>query len=904
MRVDPYRQTVDDLEKSFGTNINSGLTEQEARTRFAEYGPNALPEGHRDTWLFIFIRQFKSPLIYVLLIAAVIIFFVGTQKIDAFIITGILLFNAIIGTIQEGRTTNIMASLRHFITTKSVVVRDGAHHIIDDKDLVPGDLIILKEGERVPADARVIEAERLKVDESILTGESKPVHKTETAIDHHAAIADQNNMVFRGTYIVAGSGRAIVVATGQQTEVGKLHQTIEEIDTDIPLKRELTRLSYFILLFILVICLVLLGIGLLTGRPLHELLVMLTALFICVIPEGLPVVLTLVLVTGAYRMARKQVLIKNLQGVEALGRTEVVVIDKTGTLTRNEMVVTAVFADGREYEVTGEGYFVQGDILGAGKKVSVEDNTALSQIGLAAALLNSAEVSHNKKTNLFDIKGDPTEAALYVLAQKMGYTQDELRKIYHEEYEIPFDSNLKYHAGFYKHDSKGVAFLIGAAEAIFSKAASVSSSVKDELAQLLDDGLRTVVVGMKEFDPQTIIIRGSEQEQFEAYQKLIADGITIVGLCGIQDSIRPEVPDIVRQAREVGLHVVMATGDHRQTALYVAKKVGIYREGDEIVDGETLRTMDDAQLLSQLNCITVFARVTPQDKVRIINAFHKQGKIVAMTGDGVNDVPSLLAADLGIAMGQIGTEVAKQASDLVLLNDSFVNIIHAIEQGRHIFYTLRRVILYFFSTNMGEILIVLFALFTNLPLPLTAAQILWLNFVTDGFLDVGLSREPQEPDLLSATWLQKKKRLVDWQLMTKSLYMAIPMGIASLIIFEWAYTGMPESLGYARTMTLITMAMLQWFNAWNCRSETKSIFTLGLFANRCLLAAASLVLCLQFAISYVPFLQYIFKTVPLAPSDWGIIVAISAPMVLIEEVRKWIANRFWKQSDALIDKTA
>ena len=328
MRVDPYRQTVADLEKSFNTNDKAGLTEQEARKRFSEYGPNELPEGHRDTWLSIFIRQFKSPLIYVLLIAAVIIFFIGSQKLDAFIITGILLFNAIIGTIQEGRTANIVAHLRHFITTKSVVVRDGEHHIIDDKDLVPGDLIILKEGERVPADARVIEAERLKIDESILTGESKAVRKTDEPIDHPASIADQTNMVFRGTYIVDGSGRAIVVATGQQTEVGKLHQTIEEIDTDIPLKRELTRLSYFILLFIFAVCLILLVIGLLTGRPVKELLVMLTALFICVIPEGLPVVLTLVLVTGAYRMARKQVLIKNLQGVEALGRTEVVVIDK------------------------------------------------------------------------------------------------------------------------------------------------------------------------------------------------------------------------------------------------------------------------------------------------------------------------------------------------------------------------------------------------------------------------------------------------------------------------------------------------------------------------------------------------------------------------------------------------
>ncbi len=892
MKVIAHRMSIADLEKKWGTNSKSGLTEREAQQRLQQYGPNSLPEGHRDTWLSIFIRQFQSPLIYVLLIAAVIIFFVGPQKLDAFIISGILLFNAIIGTIQEGRTSNIVASLRRFITTKSVVIRDGAHHIIDDKDLVPGDVIILKEGERVPADARVIDAQRLKIDESILTGESKPVYKTTDAIDQDVAVADQRNMVFRGTYIVSGSGKAIVVATGQETEVGKLHKTIEEIDTDIPLKRELTRLSYIVLLFILVICVVLLVLGLWAGRPFKELLVMLTALFICVIPEGLPVVLTLVLVTGAYRMARKNVLIKNLQGVEALGRTEVIVIDKTGTLTRNEMMVTTVFADDTNYTVMGEGYFSDGAVYENDTKAVLKDDAALSQIGIAAALLNSSELSFDKKRNLFDIKGDPTEAALYVFAQKLGYSRDALEQSYRMHYEIPFDSDLKYHAGFFEHKGKGVAFIIGASEALFSKSETVSQSVRDELAQLLEDGLRTVVVGVKEYDLATIDSRGSEQEVLQKYKNVIQDGVTILGLCGIQDSIRPEVSDIIRQARDAGLQVVMATGDHKKTALYVAKQVGIYRSGDEVIDDEQFHTLSDQELVSRLGNITVFARVTPQDKVRIISAFHKQGKIVAMTGDGVNDVPSMLAADLGIAMGQIGTEITKEAADFVLLDDSFVNIIRAIEQGRHIFYTLRRVILYFFSTNMGEILIVLFALFTNLPLPLTAAQILWLNFVTDGFLDVGLSMEPQEPDLLSATWLQKKERLVDWSLMAKSLYLAIPMGVASLIVFRWAYTGMPDSLDYARTMTLITMAMFQWFNAWNCRSEGKSIFTLGLFSNKWLIAATLFVLSLQFAIAYVPFMQFIFKTVPLSVSDWMLIIAVSAPIILIEEIRKWLVHRF------------
>ncbi len=892
--MDAYRKSITDIEKLLGTNSKTGLSEQEALARLKRYGPNQLPEGHRDTWLSIFISQFQSPLIYVLLIAAVIIFFVGPQKLDAFIIGGILLFNAIIGTVQEGRTSNIVASLRRFIQTKSVVVRGGKHHIIDDKDLVVGDIIILKEGERVPADARVMEVQRLQVDESILTGESRSVYKEVVPIVSDVTVADRTNMVFQGTYVLSGSGRAIVVATGQDTEVGKLHKTIEEIDTDIPLKRELTRLSYFILLFILVICFVLLIIGLFAGRPLKELLIMLTALFICVIPEGLPVVLTLVLVTGAYRMARKNVLIKNLQAVEALGRTDVIVIDKTGTLTRNEMMVTSVFANGDLYTVTGQGYFTDGAVYENDKKVTTPEHPMLAQMGIAAALLDSTEISYNKKLNLFDIKGDPTEVALYVFAQKLGFDKKTLLQSYKLQYEIPFDSELKYHAGFFTHDNAGIAFVIGAPELLFAKAKQVPSSYEEQLSAFLAKGLRTVAVGVREYVLSDVATHASEAKRLRQFQAIIEQDLTILGIFGIQDSIRPEVREIIEKAREVGLQVIMATGDHKETALHVAKQVGIYREGDEVIDGETLRKIDDKELFNRLPNLTVFARVSPHDKVRIIDLFHQEHKLVAMTGDGVNDVPSILAADLGIAMGGIGTEVTKQASDLVLLDDSFVNIICAIEQGRHIFYTLRRVVLYFFATNMGEILIVLFALFTNLPLPLTAAQILWLNFVTDGFLDVGLSMEPQEPDLLSATWLKKKLRLVDASLLFKMMFIAVPMGIASLIVFIGAYDGTPASLPYARTMTLITMAMFQWFNAWNCRSEGKSLFQIGFFSNKWLIAATVLVFSLQLALCYVPFMQFIFKTVPLTLGDWALIVAVSAPIIVLEEVRKWLANRYWR----------
>ncbi len=559
-------------------------------------------------------------------------------------------------------------------------------------------------------------------------------------------------------------------------------------------------------------------------------------------------------------------------------------------------MVTNVATKEGVFTVSGEGYFSEGAVYDNGKVADSNKHPDLQQMAIAAILLNSSELSFNKKLRLFDIKGDPTELALYLFAKKLGESEEKIDTSYALQYEIPFDSKRKYHAAFFQHEGSGVAYIIGAPEVIFERCDDVSDFCKKEFDIFLKEGLRTVAIAHKRFDLQAVSAAESAAAQQRAYETLVERDLQLLGLCGIQDSIRKEVAAVVDQARDVGMHIIMATGDHKDTALYVAKKVGIFKEGDTVITGQEFEKMSDAELLKRLDHITVFARVNPKDKVRIIDLFHKQHKIVAMTGDGVNDVPSLLAADLGIAMGGIGTEIAKQASDLVLLDDSFAHIISAIEQGRHIFYTIRRVVLYFFATNMGEILIVLIALCTNLPLPLTASQILWLNFVTDGFLDVGLSMEPREKDLLEAQWLKKKMHLVDISLLIKTFYFAIPMGLTSLALFSWAYDGTPASIPYARTMTLIAMAMFQWFNAWNCRSEQKSLWTIGFFSNRWLILATVFVLLLQFAIVYIPFMQYIFKTVPLSLSDWTIIFAVSAPLLLVEELRKFIARRWFTHS--------
>lgn len=890
----PHRMPVEDLEKELHTHLEYGISSAQAAARLERFGPNSLPAGKQFSWVMLFFYQFTSPLIYILVFAAMLIFIFGDNKLDAFIITGILLFNAIIGTVQEGRTHSILESLNQFIKTSCVVVRDGKHVVIDNADLVIGDVIVLQAGQRVPADARVAQADNLYVDEAVLTGESLPVQKKVAIVSRDIALLQANNMVFNGTLIQSGSGRAVVIATGMQTQIGKINKQVQAIKTEIPLRKDLDRLSYIILLFIAVFCAVLFGLGIFLGHTIDQLFVMLVALFICVVPEGLPVVLTLVLVTGVYRMAKKQVLVKNMQAVEALGRTNVIVVDKTGTLTRNEMVVSHVWADGKLYDVSGVGYFKEGCVYENGQPI--KDTSALSSldhIAHAAWLLNTAEIEFIPAQNMFEIYGDPTEAALYIFACKAG-KQDAMYRSYIKKYEIPFDSRWQYHAMFYEYKNNVVMYIIGAPERISTFTSDVSKECQEYLHTALDQGLRVVAVGMKEFAIMPEPNLGDEVKKFEYYKKMAESDVRLLGLCAMQDSIRPEVADLIRQTRKAGLQIVMATGDHQKTAMHVAQEVAIYQPGDITLDGTQLEEYSDAALQEILPKVTVFSRVSPTDKMRIITLLHANKKIVAMTGDGINDAPSLVAADVGIAMGSIGTEIAKQAADIVLLNDSFVNIVQAIEQGRHILYTLRRVVLYFFSTNMGEILIVLFAMLVNLPLPITAAQILWLNLITDGFLDVALSMEDMEPDLLQARWLTKRKKLVDNYLLFKMMFMAIPMGIGSLWIF-WQYYQI--DIVKARTMTMLTMALYQWFNAWNCRSDRRSLFSLGLSTNGWLVVATLFVAGLQCLQLYAPFMNYLFDTVPVNGKDWLLAISITAPILLVEEVRKYIMRRIDKKAN-------
>jgi len=878
-----------------------GLTKEEATERLKEYGPNKLPEGKVDGLPVIFFRQFQSPLIYILLAASAIVFAMG-EVVDGSVILAVLLFNAIVGTIQEGKAQNTLLALKKFVETKATVLREGKELIIPDNEVAPGDIIILQEGEKVSADARVIAAANLKIDEAALTGESEPAHKIADTLERSdLATAEQKNMIFKGTHILAGNGRAIVVAIGLETVIGKISKEIAAIDTEIPLKTNIRYLSRLIIIAVASISVLLFLLGIVSGKSVKEMFTTVVSLSVSIIPEGLPIVMTLVLATGVWRMSKRNALVKKLQAVEALGQARVIAVDKTGTITKNEMVIQKVYVDGKFFEVGGVGYEPKGEIQLSGDVIDSANHPELLFAGKIAAFCANARVLFSEEEKVWRVAGDPTEAAMLVLAQKLGFHKDDLERESPFVGEIPFDYKLKYHATAHQLDGQKFLAVVGAPEIILSlsqkvwrggpegsrqdgtygagKSHYLSKEEKQELESVFlsmsREGLRVVALAENRDAPEIL-----KSEEIKL--------LTFVGFFGMKDALRPEVPEAMQKAASAGIRVVMITGDHKVTAQAIAKEAGIYQDGDTILTGQDIDVFSDAELSEKLARTSVFARVTPEHKLRIIKAYKARGEIVAMTGDGVNDAPSLVAADLGVAMGKIGTEVAKEASDIVLLDDNFGSIVSAVEEGRGIYKTIKKVILYLFSTSSGEALTITGALLLGYPLPLLPAQIIWLNFVTDGFLDVALAMDPKEEGLLRGNFERPKKYLVDKLMAQRILIMAIPMMIGTLFLFKGYFE---NDLAKAWTISLTTLAVFQWFNAWNCRHESKSIFQMNPFSNKFLVGATITIIFLQLLVIYNPFMQKLLRTVPLELSEWLVIIPIAASIVFVEEIRKFFYRR-------------
>ena len=884
-----HTKSISEVFESVGSN-EQGLSNEDAILRLEEYGLNKLPEAKPDSLFTIFLRQFKSSLIYILLFAGVIVFAMG-ETIDGIIILFILVFNAVVGAVQEGRAQNTLLALKKYTETRTTILRDGKEVIISAKEVVLGDIIILQEGEKIPADARVILSNNLKMDESAFSGESLPVNKiSEVLTREYLPTTEQKNIVFSGTNILTGGGKAVVVATGINTEIGKIAKEILAVDTEIPLRKNIRYLSRAIIIVVAFLNIILFVEGLISGKSIREMFATLVSLSVSIIPEGLPIVMTLILATGVWRMSKRKALVRRLQAVEALGQAEVIAVDKTGTITKNEIVVQKVFVDNKFFDIGGEGYEPKGKVEIDSKLVEPLSHPELIFAAKNAALCVAARIAFLEKENRWIASGDPTEASLLVLAQKLGFHKNILEQESPSVVDFPFDYHLRYRASLRKINNKFFLIATGAPENILKistkvwhdgKKCSFLKGEKEKLENIFEkmseEGLRVVAMGVDN-NPDKNILPEKIKE------------ITFVGFFGMKDALRPEVPEAMSRAISAGVRVVMITGDHKITARAIAEEAGIYKQGDEIITGDELEKISDEELARKIENVSIFARVSPDHKLRIIKAFKIAKKTIAMTGDGVNDAPSLISADLGVAMGKIGTEVAKEASDIVLLDDNFGSIISAMEEGRSIYKTIKKVILYFFSTSAGEALVIAGALFLGYPLPLLPAQIIWLNFVTDGFLDVALAMEPNEKNLLSGKFKKPNKYLVDFLMVQRMFFMALPMMLGTLLIFRGFFAA---DLIKAQTMALVVLAVFQWFNAWNCRSEEKSIFRTNPLSNKFLVGAAVIVATLQILAVYNPVMQKILHTTPLNVHDWLLIVAVAFSIIIVEEIRK-VFYRFWK----------
>ena len=863
----------------------AGLSAEAIVERAQEHGPNELPEAATKSLVWLFFRQFLSPLIYILFAAAALAGSMG-HTADAAVILLVVLANALIGLYQERRAERSMAALRKLSSLQVRVLRGGCEIAIPARDLVPGDILMLAAGDAVGADARLIEEATLAVAEATLTGESVPVLKNIQALPEATGLADRQNMVFSGTYIAAGRGRALVTAIGVNTEVGKIaHLTEVAQDPKTPLEIRIKQLGRYLVYIALILFCIVVALGLARGLALADVLMVAVSQMVSVIPEGLPVAMTIALAVGMQRMAGRGAIIRRLSAVETLGSVTIICSDKTGTLTRNEMTVSTLwFPGGHEIAISGVGYAPEGELTG----LATEDGDAPAKLATlleAVVLCNDAAlVPPEDDLGRWSVLGDPTEAALLVAASKAGIDITALRAQQPRTAEIPFDSGSKMMATSHgQSDSPGVIYIKGAPEAVLRLCNQNERVTLDQAATaaeaMASRALRVLAVARIDSDSLSGMTNFDE----------LSGRATLLGLLGQIDPPREEVKLAVAACRAAGIRPIMVTGDHKLTGLAIAQALGIAQKGDRAIDGLELERMDDATLLASLDDIAVFARVHPAQKVRIVEVLQSRGDVVAMTGDGVNDAPALARADVGVAMGITGTEVAKGAAKIVITDDNFSTIVGAVEQGRVVYGNLKKVILFLFVTSVDEVLILLLALLAGYPLPLAAVQILWINLVTESTLTVNLVMDPPDGDEMSRPPVSRNDRLVDNAMLWR---IAALTPVAVAVTFGWfawrQSSGLPPDL--IRTETFTILALCQWFNVLNCQSASKSALRLGFLRNRWLIGGLALSIVLQALVLYFPPMNGLFHTVPIPFGDLLPLVAIASSVLWVEELRKWLVR--------------
>jgi Ca2+-transporting ATPase len=880
---------------SLGGSRTQGLDQAEAARRLAAHGPNELPASPRRSLLAVFFGQFASPLIYLLFLAAVVALLAGKTS-DTVVILVVVAINALIGTIQEGRAERSMESLRRLARLHVRVLRAGSEQFIEARELVPGDLMLVAAGDAVGADARLLDAAALETAEAALTGESLPVSKDPAPLPAGTALAERRNMLYAGTHIAAGRGCAVVVATGLATEVGKIASlTAEAGEPKTPLELRLAQFGHWLVGAALGLFCLVLGIGLSRGMPFVEVLMVGISQMVSMVPEGLPVAMTIALAVGMQRMAARGAIVRRLAAVETLGSITVICSDKTGTLTRNEMTVTTLWLpDGRTLTVSGAGYAPEGEIREQGRALTAGDDAALRDLLECAALCNDAQlVPPDEGDPRWRALGDPTEAALLTLARKGCVDVERLRREQPRRGELPFDSAAKLMATQHGHGAAGRICVKGAPEVLLelcsamrrggenaSVAAGFRAAVKAAEASLAGQALRVLAFAE---------VPGGTLDEGRGFAALHGQ-MVFLGLVGQMDPPRDEAGVAVAECRRAGIRPVMVTGDHKATGLAVAQALGIARAGECAVDGPELEQMPEQDLRPALAHTPVFARVHPAQKLRLVEAFQARGEVVAMTGDGVNDAPALARADVGVAMGITGTDVAKGAAKIVITDDNFATIVKAVAEGRLVYRNLKKVLLYLFATSLAEITVLLAALLLGYPLPLAAVQILWINLVTEGTVTVNLIMEPPEGDEMRRPPIPRDEPLLTRTMLGRIALMTPVMALATFGFFAWKLaSGAPFALVQAETFTVL--AVCQWFNVLNCRSERRSALNLSLFKNVWLLGGLALGNLLHFAVIYTTPLNRIFHTVPIPLADFFLIGAVASTVLWAEELRKWLARR-------------
>ena len=886
---DWHTHTPDELETTLQSNLDRGLAEREAQQRLAEHGPNELPGTPPVSALTLLLGQFTSVIIWVLIGAAVISGLLQ-EWVDAAAILAIVLLNALLGFVQEYRAEQSIAALRKLSITMARVIREGVIRSIPARELVPGDLVQIEAGDRVPADSRVVYATGLQTQEASLTGESTPVAKSGEPIPQaEVPLGDRQNMLFMGTIVVSGKGRALVTATGPQTELGKIaaliHREAQAEQEETPLQRRLEHLGHTLLWFSLGIVVVVFLLGALRGVPLVTMFLTAVSLAVAAIPEGLPAVVTITLALGVTRMVKRHALIRRLPAVETLGSTTVICSDKTGTLTKNEMTVTTLYQGGEIFTVTGEGYAPDGEIRSDGEPMTLVLKPGLMALLRASVLCNGADL--RLEALLWHIVGDPTEGALLVAAAKAGLTKNHLEQENPWLGEVPFDSERKKMTVVRRTPSGPVAFIKGAPDVLLrdcqawltreGKIEPLADAIREEITaanqRLASQALRVLGMAMRPLDQIPDVYDATNLER----------DLVFLGLAGMKDPIRPEAKAAVEACRAAGIRTVMITGDHKDTAVAIAKELGIMELGEHAISGAELNQLSDEELRDRVKTAAVYARVTAEHKLRVVRAWKQQGAVVAMTGDGVNDAPALKAADIGVAMGITGTDVTKEAADMVVMDDNFASIAAAVEEGRAIYDNIRKSVYFLLSCNISEILLMLLATLFRLPLPLLPVQLLWINLVTDGLPALALAVDPADADLMQRPPRPPKEQFLTRARLLRLFVQGTFIAVLTLLAFLYCLYGMDLNLERARTLTFTVMVLAQLFHALNNRSEDRSIFALGLWTNKPLLATVGLSALLQVGIVSWPSVQSIFKIAPFDPEHWVFAIGIGMlPLVVME----------------------